>query len=257
MKFAETFRKHKFLFEELTSRDFKQKYKRTILGMGWSLIYPLLTLFIQNIVFSQFFSDRTAHYTIYLFAGNIVFSYFREATMGGMYALINNAHIFSKVNVPKYIFVLTKNVSALINFGITTVVFFIFVAIDGVPFSWSFFSLVIPIFLLMIFNLGIGMILSAFEVFFRDIAYLYDVSVTVLMYLSAVFYTTDIFSPEVQLLFHLNPVYCYIRFFRIAVIDGVFPSAELTFLCFIYAAVALAIGAWVYKKNNHEFLYYV
>ncbi len=128
MKLAETIKKHQFLFEELTARDFKQKYKRTILGAGWSLVYPLLTLLIQSVVFSRFFADRTAHYTIYLFAGNIVFSYFREATMGGMYALIMNAHIFSKVNVPKYIFVLTC-IPMLAIFGVTGIaIIFYFLA---------------------------------------------------------------------------------------------------------------------------------
>lgn len=257
MKLAETIKKHRFLFEELTARDFKQKYKRTILGMGWSLVYPLLTLLIQMLIFSRFFGDTTPHYTIYLFAGNVVFSYFREATTGGMHALLANAHIFSKVNVPKYIFVLTKNVSALINFGITTAVFFLFVFIDGVEFSWSFFSVLIPMLCLMIFNLGMGMILSALHVFFRDIAYLYDLFLTLLMYLSAIFYTVDTFSEEVRMLFYLNPIYCYIRFFRIAVIDGVLPPVWLTGLCVLYALLSISAGALIYKKKNHQFLYYV
>ncbi len=257
MKLSETIKKHRFLFEELTARDFKQKYKRTVLGMGWSLVYPLLTLLIQKLVFTRFFGDMTPHYTIYLFAGNVVFSYFREATLGGMQALLANAHIFSKVNVPKYIFVLTKNVSALINFGITTAVFFLFVFIDGVPFSWSFFSVLIAMVCLMIFNLGMGMILSALQVFFRDIAYLYDVFLTLLMYLSAIFYTVEMFPEDVQRLFLLNPVYCYIKFFRVAVIDGVFPPTEVTGLCVLYAALSIAVGAFIYKKKNHQFLYYV
>ena len=257
MKLWETIKKHKFLFEELTARDFKQKYKRTILGAGWSLVSPLMTLFIQSLVFSRFFGDRTAHYTIYLFAGNLVWAYFREATMGGMQALVANAHIFTKINVPKYIFVLTKNVSALINFGITLVVFFLFVWLDGVPFTWQMFGLLIPIFCLMIFNLGIGMMLSAMFVFFRDTTYLYDLFLTLLMYVSAIFYTIDGFSPQVQKLFLLNPVFCYIKYFRVVVIDGNLPSLGFNLLCLLYAAVSLCIGAWIYKKYNHQFLYYV
>lgn len=257
MKLRETIKKQQFLFEELTARDFKQKYKRTLLGMGWSLVYPLLTLLIQRLIFARFFARSTPHYTIYLFAGNVVFSYFREATTGGMHALLANAHIFSKVNVPKYIFVLTKNVSALINFGITVVVFFLFVWIDGVPFSWSFFSVLIPMICLVIFNLGVGMILSALYVFFRDVSYLYDVFLTLLMYLSAIFYTIDTFPETVQKLFLLNPVYCYIKYFRVAVIDGNVPSLGFNGLCILYALIAIGLGALIYKKKNHQFLYYV
>lgn len=257
MKLIETIKKHQFLFEELAARDFKQKYKRTLLGMGWSLLFPLLTLFIQRLVFERFFGRNTPHYTIYLFAGNIVWNYFREATTGGMKALWDNAHIFTKVNVPKYIFVLSKNISALINFGITLAVFFLFVWIDGVAFSWSFCSLLIPALCMIVFNLGVGMMLSAMYVFFRDTNYLYEVFLTLLMYLSAIFYTVDSFPEWIQKTFLLNPVYVYIKYFRVAVIDGCVPTLGFNLLCVFYAILVLLIGLFVYKKKNHEFLYYV
>ena len=93
-------RQNRFLFEELVKRDFKQKYKRTVLGMAWSILSPLLQLLVMRVVFTQFFGRAIAHYTTYLFCGNLVFSYFRDSTNGGMNSLMSNAHIFSKVNVP-------------------------------------------------------------------------------------------------------------------------------------------------------------
>ena len=161
------------------------------------------------------------------------------------------------INVPKYIFVLTKNVSAFINFCLTLVIFFIFTVIDHVPFSLSFFSIIIPIVCLMLFNFGVGMILSALYIFFRDTGYLYDVFLTLLMYLSAIFYNVDSFPVTYQRLFLMNPVYCYIKFFRVAVIDGHMPSLVYTVLCFGYAILAVGIGIFIYHKKNHEFLYYV
>lgn len=250
-------KKHQFLFEELVKRDFKQKYKRTVLGMAWSVLSPLLTLLVMKIVFTQFFGRNTPHYTIYLFAGNIVMSFFKESTKGGMNALMSNAKIFSKVNVPKYLFLLSKNVSVLINFGLMLCVFFLFCVLDKITFGWHMLSLLYPILCLLIFNIGIGMILSAMFVFFRDTQYLYDVFLTLLTYLSAIFYTVDRFSASAQRLFLLNPVYCYIRYFRLVVIDGIIPSAQYHGLCLFYAAAALIAGIWVYKKNNHKFLYYV
>ena len=103
-KTREKIRKNQFLFEELVKRDFKKKYKRTVLGMVWSVLSPLLTLLVMRVVFTQFFGRTTAHYTTYLFAGNLIYSYFRESTSGGMTALAANANIFTKVNVPKYMF---------------------------------------------------------------------------------------------------------------------------------------------------------
>ncbi|NLV58523.1 MAG: ABC transporter permease [Clostridiales bacterium] len=256
-KLIERFHKQRFMFEELVKRDFKQKYKRTVLGMGWSVLSPLLHLLVMKLVFTQFFGRDTPHYTTYLFAGNVVFSFFREATTGSIVALIANAHIFTKINVPKYLFLLSKNVSSLINFGITFVVFLLFAAIDGVTFTPRFLMLIYPLCCLVLFNLGMGLILSAMNVFFQDTAYLYEIFVLLLMYMSAIFYRVDAFSRTVQRLFLLNPVYCVIRYVRMIVLESTIPSLAYHLLILGYAAAALLIGGLIYKKKNHEFLYYV
>ena len=248
-------KRNQFLFEELVKRDFKQKYKRTVLGMGWSVMAPLLNLLVLTMVFKNFFGRGMPHYTIYLFCGQLVFAYFRESTTGGMGALMANASIFSKVNVPKYMFLLSKNISALINFGLTLIIFFLFVIVDQVPIGMHFLTLIYPIFCLVIFNVGIGLILSAMFVFFRDTSYLYDVFITLLMYLSAIFYQVDTFAAPS--LFLLNPVYCYIFYFRTVVLQGTIPSLGVHVLCMVYALIAIAVGGWIYKKNNHLFLYYI
>lgn len=253
----EKIKRYQFTFEELVKRDFKQKYKRTVLGMAWSILSPLLSLFVMSMVFSHFFGSNMEHYTIYLFCGNLVFNYFHESTIGGMNALMANADIFSKVNVPKYLFVISKNVSALINFGLTLCIFFLFVFLDGVTFHISFLMLLYPILCLVAFNVGVGMVLSALFVFFRDVGYLYDVFTMLLTYMSAIFYTVDILPAAMQNLFLLNPVYCYIKYFRIVVLDGNIPSLSFHLLCAFYAVAAMCVGMLIYKKNNHKFLYYV
>ena len=258
--FKEIIRKinqHRFLFEELVKRDFKQKYKRTVLGMAWSIFSPLFTLLVMRLVFTQLFGRTIPHYTTYLFCGSLVFSYFRESTNGGMRSLMSNAGIFSKVNIPKYLFLLSKNISTLINFGLTLVVFFLFCYIDKIDFTWKFITLLYPIACLIGFNIGVGLILSALFVFFRDITYLYDIFLVLLNYMSAIFYKVDNYGPLVQKLFFLNPIYCYIRYFRLVVIDGVIPSFDFHLLCLEYALIAIFIGGLIYKKNNTKFLYYI
>lgn len=238
-------------------RDFKKKYKRTVLGMGWSVLAPLLTLLVMDMVFSHFFGRGMRHYTIYLFCGNLLFSYYRESTASGMNSLMNNAGIFSKVNVPKYLFLLSKNISSLINFGLTLIIFFIFCFIDKIDFGWHFFLLLYPVACLVVFNIGVGLVISALFVFFRDMSYLYDIFTLLLMYMSAIFYTVDIVPEKYQNFFLLNPVYVYIRYFRDIVLQGTVPSWEYHLLCAFYAAAVLAVGAWMYRKNNYKFLYYV
>ncbi len=110
MEILQKLKQHQFLFEELVKRDFTKKYKRTILGVFWSVLSPLLMLIVQALVFTQFFGRNTPNYIIYLFCGNLVYSYFKESTTSGMSALMENASIFSKVNVPKYLFLFSTAV---------------------------------------------------------------------------------------------------------------------------------------------------
>ena len=238
-------------------RDFKKKYKRTILGMGWSLLSPLMMLLVMRLVFTQFFGANTPHYTTYLFCGNLVFSFFNESTSQGMTSLMANAGIFTKVNVPKYLFLFSKNVQCLINFGLTLIVFFLFCVLDHITFTWKFIFLVYPILLLVLFNIGVSLILSALFVFFRDVQYLWGIFTQLLMYLSAIFYNIDGYSNTVRNLFLLNPVYLFIRYFRKIVIEATIPALQFHLLMLADVIVVLSIGCWMYKKFNTRFLYYV
>lgn len=249
--------RYQFLFEELVKRDFKKKYKRTILGMAWSVLSPLLMLLVMRLVFTQFFGRGMEHYTTYLFCGNLLFSYFNEASGQGMTSLMGNAGIFTKVNVPKYLFLFSKNVQTLINFGLTLCIFFVFCILDGITFTWKFILLLYPIICLILFNIGVGLILSALFVFFRDIQYLWSVFTQLLMYMSAIFYTIDGYSPMVQNLFLLNPMYLFIRYFRKIVIEATIPSIWFHLLMLANVVIVLGIGCWMYKKYNTRFLYYV
>ena len=248
---------YQFLFTELVKRDFKKKYKRTVLGMLWSLLSPLLMLLVMKLVFTQFFGRTTPHYTTYLFAGTLTYSFFTESTGQGMSSLMGNAAIFSKVNVPKYLFLLSKNVQTLINYGLTLCIFFLFCVFDGITFTWKFILLLYPIVCLVLFNLGVGLILSALIVFFRDIQYLWAVITQLVMYMSAIFYTIDRYSYNAQCAFLLNPLYLFIRYFRKIVIEATIPTIWFHLLMGADVLIALGLGAWMYKKYNTRFLYYV
>ena len=250
-------RNNRFLFSCLVKRDFALKYKRTVLGMVWSALSPLFNLLIMWLVMSNFFGSNINHYAIYLFSGQIVYSYFCDATNQGMTSLIDNAGLFTKVCVPKYLFLLSKNVSSLISFVITFVLLLIFSLIDGLPITWEFLLLLYPITMLLIFNVGVGLILSALVVFFRDMQYLWGIFTQLIMWLSTIFYTIDVFPQRVQDLFMLNPVFLFISYFRSIVIDGAIPSNVIHLLIALDTAMVVGVGSWFYKRYNHQFLYYV
>lgn len=251
------FKDNAFLFTELVKRDFKKKYKRTYLGVLWSLLSPMLTLLVMRLVFTHFFGRDIPHYTTYLFCGNIIFAYFADASSGGMTSLLDNSPIFSKINVPKHLFLFSRNVSSLINFSLTFLIFIIFALIDGVSITPTFLMLFFPIACLIIFNVGVGLILSALYVFFRDMQYLWGIFTQLLMYVSAIFYSVSELPSALRGAFYANPVFVYITYFRTVVLEGAIPSLELHALAIIYALLAFALGALIYKRYNHKFLYYV
>lgn len=248
---------HSFVFVELVKRDFTKKYKRTILGMLWSILSPLIMLSILAVIFGNFFGRDIPHFVIYLFTGQVVYNYFVESTNEGMRALLDNASIFTKINVPKYLFLFSKNVSALINFGIILCIYFLSILISDLNFSWKFILLVYPIGCLILINLGIGFVLSAVFIFFRDTEYIYRLFTQIVMYGSAIFYDIKFLPEYLRCLFYCNPIFVCIDYFRSIVIFGNIPSLSLHLLLAFYALGIFSLGCWIYKKFNYKFLYYV
>jgi ABC-2 type transport system permease protein len=154
-------------------------------------------------------------------------------------------------------FILSRNVSAFVNFLLTIGLFLIFCIFDHIQFGWHFLLLIFPIACELVMNIGIGMILSVWNIFFRDTEYLYDVFLTLLNYVSAIFYTVDRFGAKMQSIFLLNPVYVIIKYFRMITIDGIIPSLQYHALMIFYALFFLLFGLHMYKKYNHQFIYYI
>ena len=253
----EKLKSYQFLFSELVKRDFKKKYKRTVLGMLWSILSPLLNVLVLMMVFVHLFGRTQEHYIIYIFSGTLVMNFYSEATKGCMKALVSNAPIFTKINIPKSLFLFSKSVQSFINFGLTFGIYIIFCICDHVTFGPHVLMLFYPILTLLIFNMGVGLILSSLFIFFKDIEYLYSIFLLLLHYVSALFYPVTIVPEKYQDLFYLNPIYVYIKYFRLVMIDGVVPSWIIHLLCLTHALFVVGVGCLIYRKFRHEFLYYV
>ncbi len=249
--------KHSFLFTQLVRRDFSKKYKGTILGMIWSLLSPLLLLLIMRIVFTNFFGRGIPHYTTFLFCGNLFFSFFTEATNAGMVSLRNNAPIFTNISIPKHLFVVASNVQSLINFSLTLIVFFFFCFLDGIKFTQKFLLLIYPVLTMVCLTIGIGLILSVLYVYFRDVIYLWDVFLRLLSYISAIFYSIDNYSERTQLLFHFNPVFLHINYFRKIVIDSIIPGIIYQGFLGLYSLLFLGVGILIYNFNKNKLIYHL
>ncbi len=249
--------RYNFLISQLVIRDFKSKYKRSILGVFWSFLNPLLTMTVQFLVFSTFFRADTQNYPVYLLSGVVCFSFFNECTSMCLSSISGNARLITKVYIPKYIFPLARTISSSINLVISLVPLFLAALVLNVairPQAILFFYFLIC---LVIFSLGIGLFLSALMVFFRDIQFLWSVLTQIWMYATPIFYPAEIIPEEYKFIVRLNPLYHFIGNARTCLINGVSPEPRTYIFCLAFALISLFIGAYTFKKTQDRFALYL
>lgn len=249
--------KYKFLIKQMVSRDFRLKYKRSLLGVFWSFLNPLLMMLVQYIVFSALFRFDIDYYPVYLLTGIVMFNFFSEASSLTMNSLINSASLIKKVYVPKYIYPLTRTASSAINLLISMIPLLIVTLISGIRPALSFLLVVVPLVCISVFCLGLGMLLAISMTFFRDTQYLWGVISMIWMYLTPVFYPVSILPAKVAWIIKINPLYYFIDFLRTCIIDGVSPDTFCFAMCFAWAGAAFILGAYVFNKEQDKVILYL
>lgn len=248
---------YRFLIRQLVSRDFKTKYKRSILGMVWSFLNPLLTMLVQYFVFSTIFKNDIPFYAAYLLIGVVLFNFFTEVCNMSLYSILGNANLITKVYMPKYIYPLTRVLSSVINLGIALIPLIIVSLIVGVHFQKSAVLALYFLVCLMIFSMGMAFILSAAMVFFRDTQFLWSVFSMVWMYATPIFYPESILPPQFRFALDINPLYHILKSTRICILDGISPEPNAYIRCMLMALLSLGIGALVFKKSQDKFVLYL
>lgn len=252
-------KKYSFLLQQLVSRDFKVKYKRSVLGIVWSLLYPILTMIVMAIVFSNVFKFSTpgVSYLAYLLSGLIMFNYFSEASNLSMSSVVGNFGLLNKIYIPKYIFPLSKCLFVGINFLLTLVPLYIVLFATGTGVNWYHLFLPYSYLCLFMFTLGMGFILSAVSVFLRDMFYIYGIIIMMWTYLTPIMYDINLISANLQPWLKLNPLYHYINFAREIILYGRMPQPFTWVTCLVSSVAVLLIGVIVFKKTQDKFIYYV
>ena len=247
----------RFLIGELVKRDLKLKYRRSALGYLWSLLNPLLTMIVVSTVFSFIFKQEIENFPVYLLIGQISFQFFAESTSMAMGSVIQNAQLLKKVYVPKFVFPVSRVISSGINLVFSLGALFIVMIILRAPVNFTVLLLPLPIIATLVFSLGIGLILSVWAVYFRDLLHLYGVFTTLLMYLTPIFYPISLLPSAVAKLVYINPLTQFVTFQRAIVLEGRLPSGETLALTVIYAALSLFIGASVFRRRQRKFMLYI
>ena len=268
--FTDTFKKYKALLLELTRKDIKLKYRDSWLGILWSFVQPLLTIAVLSVVFSSIFGRQIqgfSCYPIYLFSGRLLFEFFGASTKKALGSFRANAAIMKKVYVPKYIYPLAGIFSNFITLAISLICFvavWIFFRLtgfsggDGLSVNAYALLFFVPLFLLLVFVVGIGFILAVLQVYFRDIKYMWDVFCTLLFYMVPIIYTIDRIKTDwTRFIIEANPLYSIIQLFRQCVLYGQPMDNKLLLHAFAWSFGALLVGIYIYNKKSDDLIFHL
>ncbi len=256
MDYFKNFKKYRYLLYELVKKDIKLKYRRSYLGILWTLMEPILTTLVLNFVFGTIFNNKSENFIIYILIGRLLYSCFSTSTKTAMRSIRVNQGMIKKVYVPKYIYPMASVLSNFVIFLISLLVLVLFCGIKRVGFTLYSFQVLIPIVTLFVLCVGAGLLLSTMAVYFRDMEYLWDVITMLIMYCCAIFYPVDRLGTKSYLLKY-NPLYTIISNFRDAVLYEKMINWEFAARGAIFSLVLLAVGLYVFKRNQDNFILHI
>ena len=260
------FQKDIFILKQLVSKDFKIKYRRSFLGVAWSVLNPLLMMIVMAIVFTTIFAQgrngsvTPEMYPLYLIVGNVTFAVMSDSTSQALSSIIQASSLLKKVKVHRFVFPVQKVLFSLVNFAFSLIAVAIVMLWFRVVPTWHLLLLPVCLILLMFFCMGVGLVLSAATVFFRDVMHLWSVVLTAWTYFTPIFWTTDYIlkMPHIlRVLMYANPMYNYLQFMREIFLFQTCPTPLEFGLCVAWAIIAMAIGYTVFHKNEHKFILYI
>lgn len=249
--------KFRDLIYELVSRDIKVRYRRSVLGMLWTILTPILQMLVMALVFSRLFRFEIENYVVYLLIGNIMFGFLSDTTNAALWSIIDNAGLIKKVYIPKCLFPVTKTLSNVVNLGFSLISLLFVMVITKSTFHWTILLIVIPIFYCVLFTMGISTLLATYTVFFRDISHLYTVFTLLWMYATPIFYPASLLQETAPWLLTLNPMYHFIDYFRQLVLYGKIPGVQENLICFAIGLVSLLLGFAAMSRNQKKFILFV
>lgn len=267
-KYFQNFWKYRFLLKEIVNKNVKLQYRNSVLGMFWTFLQPLLTTIVLILVFGGLFDKGggPGEYPMYLLCGRLLYEFFTQSTKRGMRSIRNSASVIKKVYVPKYIYPLSNVISTFVTFCISLIVliavmlYFIikYPGVTPIHFSWDMLLSVVPIVVLLVLSLGVGLLLSVLDVYFKDIEYIYDVFTMLLFYATPILYKVDQmnFGTKVAKVIEANPLHSIISMFRYCIIGGTWEWSWLIYSA-AFSLVLFAISVFVFYKAQDKFILHI
>ncbi|HET8645088.1 MAG TPA: ABC transporter permease [Vicinamibacteria bacterium] len=242
------------LLKMLVSRITKNRYKRSALGVVWTLLNPLISMVVLTIAFSTIFK-MSVHYPVYLLAGLVCWNFFSQTTVYAMGSMTSGGHLLKRVYVPCTIFGLAFVANGLVNLAISIVPLVVIMVVLGHPFFAAWWFVPIAVLLLAAFCLGVTLLMSTLAVFFGDVADMFQLLLQSWFFLTPIMYPMDIVPPKYQGLIALNPMYHLVELFRVPIVAGQLPAATHLVWGTASAVLVLLLGWWSITRKANEFAY--
>ena len=249
--------KHRDLVAALVVRDLRVRYKRSTLGLLWTMLQPLLTMGVMAVVFSSVFRFDLPHYPVYCLAGILFWNFFSQSIVASMVSLRANAAILHKLPVPKAVFPLATVCSGVVNLCLALLPLFLILFITGHPLRPSLLFLPVAILVAALFTLGMGLLLSPLAVFFTDVVEMVGVALSLCMYLTPIFYPMAILPERYRDFVRFNPVRSILEVFRDPIYFGKIPPITHLSVAVGLALLAFILGALAFKRNSDRIPFYV
>ena len=250
--------RYRDLLVQLVRRDIVTRYKRSVLGILWTMLNPLGTMIILSIVFSQIFSSQGS-YPAYVITNLVAWNFFAQSTQFSLNSTLWGSSLFQKIYLPRTSFVISTAGTGAVNLVLALVPLALVFLVTQVPIRLSVLLLPFTILLLAAFALGVSLLISTLVVFFPDVNEFFPVLLTAWMYLTPIMYPESLLASNRfgYWIMSLNPAYRVMKLFRMVLFDGVVPDVHEWLIGILVAAVTLALGWYVFTAKSKSFGYYL
>lgn len=239
----------------LVRRDVTARYKRSVLGIAWTMLNPLGMMIILSIVFSRVFRVAMEGYPAYVLSALIAWTFFSQTSSNAINALVWGGDLFQRIYIPRSAFAISAIGTGLVNLLLSLVPLLIVTLAIGIPLHPTLLLSPLAMALLAMFSLGMGLLISTIGIYFVDVVEMYQIVLTAWFYITPIIYPLDILPPNVQAAVQFNPMVHLVELFRSLVFYGEIPSIETWLLCTGMALGTLLLGWLVFTGKSDEFAY--
>jgi len=242
------------LLRNLVWRDYSLRYKHSVLGLLWSLVLPLTQLLVLVFLFQAVVPLNIKAYPAFVFSAILPWSWFSTCLSSACNLFINNRDLIRHPNFSPASLTLINTLSNLIAFLVALPLLIIVLVAYGRPLTSALFLLPLLLLIQGILTAGLSLIIATWNAFYRDVQHIVVVALTLLFYLTPVFYRPEAVAAQYQIVYQLNPIAVLIKSYRAIFFEGVAPSADALLFTALASIAIFVLGYGIYNRRQHDII---